>query len=447
MAQSAPERAIKSLLDTDLYKLTMQAAVLDHHPDIVVSYTFRNRTPEKKLNKEAFDWVSEQVKLLGSLAFTKDELTYLRSNVKQLPGRYLAFLETFRLNPDKQVFLSYNPATQETSARIEGLWVETILYEIPLLALISEAYFKFVDTDWDYSGQEARAEEKALELLSFGCAFSEFGTRRRRSFKAQEIVMRGLVAGDVKYQSSSDANVSAGLKGTSNVYFAWKFGILPIGTVAHEWIMGIAAITQDYSNANLLAMEQWRSTMGDRNVGVALTDTFGTDAFLKVFTPKLASIYSGVRQDSGDPLVFLEKVARFYDEKGIDKSKKVIVFSDSLDVESCKKYKAATDKAGMLCSFGVGTFFTSERLPHPLAPHKKSTPLNIVVKLASANGNPAVKISDNLGKNMGDKATVQRVKEELGYVERNWAGGDEDKRWQDPSAAAAAAAESGAVAR
>lgn len=338
-----------------------------------------------KLSREAFDWMSEQIKrtlsflsisldnrmtltngfnlVLGSLTFTKDELKYLRSNVKQLPGRYLAYLETFRLKPEEQIFLEYDDETRITKAQIKGLWVETILYEIPILALISEAYFKFVDMDWDYAGQEARAEEKALTLLSFGCAFSEFGTRRRRSFKSQELVMRGLVAGDVKFQSSSSANVSAGLRGTSNVYFAWQFGVPPIGTVAHEWMMGIAAVSQDYVNANTLAMEKWRNTMGDSNVGVALTDTFGTDAFLKVFTHRLASIYTGVRQDSGDPLVFLEKIARFYDEQGIDKSKKVIVFSDSLNVEACKKYKEATDKAGMLCSFGVGTFFTSKFSP------------------------------------------------------------------------------------
>ncbi|KAK9322525.1 Quinolinate phosphoribosyl transferase [Lipomyces orientalis] len=430
MLQPHPERAVFSLLDTDLYKLTMQAAVLDHYPNTPVSYSFKNRTPQKKLNQAAFDWLQAQINLLGSLSFSPEEINYLRSTVKQLPERYLVFLETFKLSPKDHVQLEYDLETQDVKAKIKGLWVDTILYEIPILALVSEAYFKFVDTDWDYGGQEASAETKSLELLNFGCAFSEFGTRRRRSFKAQELVMRGLVAGDVKYQSSPAAKVGSGLRGTSNVYFAWKFGIPPIGTVAHEWMMGIAAVSQDYWNANLLAMDKWRATMGDANVGVALTDTFGTDAFLRVFTPKLANIYAGVRQDSGDPLMFLDKIAKFYDEHDIDKSKKVVVFSDSLDIEACKKYKIATEKAGMLCSFGVGTFFTNDF--HSLTPpHKKSTPLNIVIKLSSANGKPAIKVSDNLGKNTGDKATVERVKHELGYIERSWAGGDEEKRWNE----------------
>ncbi|KAK9446649.1 Quinolinate phosphoribosyl transferase [Limtongia smithiae] len=430
MVSPTPERAICSLLDTDLYKLTMQAAVLDHYPLTAVSYRFRNRTPEKKLTAEAVAWIQAQINLLGSLTFTLEELSYLRTTVHQLPERYIAYLETFHLNPSEQVIITFDPATSDFKLRIQGLWVETILYEIPVLALVSEAYFKFVDTDWDYTGQELRAEQKALQLLEFGCAFSEFGTRRRRSFHAQELVMRGLVGGEVKYQSRPDARVSAGLRGTSNVHFARVFGVPPVGTVAHEWMMGIAAVSQDYPSANGLAMQKWRETIGDENVGVALTDTFGTDAFLRSFTPRLAGIYAGVRQDSGDPLKFLEKIAGYYDAIGVDKSKKVIVFSDSLDVEACKKYKTATDKAGMLCSFGVGTFFTND-FYCLTPPHKKSTPLNIVIKLSSADGHPAVKLSDNLGKNTGDSATVARVKRDLGYVERTWTGGDEDKRWDE----------------
>ncbi|KAK9469531.1 Quinolinate phosphoribosyl transferase [Lipomyces arxii] len=422
------ERIITSLLDTDLYKLTMQAAVLDHYPNTMVSYRFKNRTPEKKLNQKAFDWLQGQIRLFGELKFTTEEIEYLRTTVKQLPERYLEFLKTFTLSPKDEVQLTFDAATGDFKARIKGLWVNTILYEIPVLALLSEAYFKFVETDWNYDGQEEKAKKKAISLLEFGCAFSEFGTRRRRSFKAQDIVMRGLVEGDLSYKSGATAIPSAGLRGTSNVYFARQYGLLPIGTVAHEWMMAIAAVSQDYKNANVLAMEQWRSTMGDANVGVALTDTFGTDAFLRDFPRRLAKIYAGVRQDSGDPLLYIEKVSKFYDSVGIDKSTKVIVFSDSLDLEACKKYKAATDKAGMLCSFGVGTFFTND-FYNLKPPHKKSTPLNIVIKLSSAGGKPAIKISDNLGKNMGDKVTVERVKRELGYVERTWTAGEEDKRW------------------
>ncbi|KAK9458104.1 Quinolinate phosphoribosyl transferase [Dipodascopsis uninucleata] len=422
------EQTIKSLLDTDLYKLTMQAAVLEDYSKAEVSYKLNNRTHEKKFNKEAFEWLEYQFKLLGTLRFRRDEIDFLERAVPQLSDNYLKYLETFKLNPDEQLIVDFNIATGDINIEVKGLWVETIIYEIPVLALISEAYFRFVDTNWNLERQVERAEEKAIILLENECSFSEFGTRRRRSLETQDLVMQGLISGYVKYKGSDAYRSFVGLRGTSNVYFAKKYNLTPIGTVAHEWIMGIAAATQDYVNANRIAMEKWRQTMGDQYVGVALTDTFGTDAFLKSFTYELASVYAGVRQDSGDPLLFIKKIAKFYDSIGIDKSKKVIVFSDSLDIAACKKYKQATENVGMLCSFGVGTFLTNDFCTLT-SPHVKSTPLNIVIKLSSVGDKPAIKISDNLGKNTGDEATVEKVKHQLGYIEREWEGGDEDKRW------------------
>lgn len=271
---------------------------------------------------------------------------------------------------------------------IEGLWLDTILYEIPLLALVSEAYFKFVEKDWSYAGQVDKAYEKGHRLLKEGCLLSEFGTRRRRDYHTQDLVLQGLLrAAD----EASRAGWKGKLTGTSNVHFAKKYKVQPVGTVAHEWFMGVAAITDDYEHANKIALEYWTATFGQGVLGIALTDTFGTPTFLKAFKQPIpettttipggatakasaaatagsngaskaqktfAQVFTGVRQDSGDPLDFIKMMREFYDQEGI-KDKKTIVFSDSLNLDLCFKYKAAAEAEGFQPSFGVGTFLTS----------------------------------------------------------------------------------------
>lgn len=287
----------------------------------------------------------------------------------------------------------------------EGKWVDTILYEIPLLALVSEAYFKFCDQDWTYQGQVEKAYQKGLKLLEEGCVFSEFGTRRRRDYHTQDLVLQGLRRAEQEAQSKG---YKGKLTGTSNVHFAHKHGLLPVGTVAHEWFMGVAAITNDYEHANEIALEYWTGTFGAGVLGIALTDTFGTPAFLQAFKKKIpahvvaapggattlasaaattnpdvqslastkapieapigkdaepqvtyAKVFTGVRQDSGDPLDFIRMMREFYDQEGI-KEQKTIVFSDSLNIDLCLKYKAAAEAQGFQPTFGVGTFLTSE---------------------------------------------------------------------------------------
>jgi nicotinate phosphoribosyltransferase len=320
---------------------------------------------------------------------------------------------------------------------VKGKWVETILYEIPLLVLVSECYFRFSNTDWDYEGQEENAFNKGMQLLNNGCVFSEFGTRRRRSYHTQELVLRGLIRAQETYKAQNPTGPGA-LAGTSNVHFAHRYNLEPIGTVAHEWMMGIAAITGSYKTANEVALEEWVGCFGEGNLSIALTDTFGTPQFLECFqkpcklvTPpkSYAEIFAGVRQDSGDPVEFVTTMRNFYDSQGIT-DKKTIVFSDSLDVEKCLEYKEAAEKQGFNTSFGVGTFLTNDFVHRSEAlKGKKSVPLNIVIKISNANGRPAVKISDNIGKNTGDKEEVKRVKVELGYQEKEWEEGDEMFRW------------------
>ncbi|KAF2867917.1 Quinolinate phosphoribosyl transferase [Massariosphaeria phaeospora] len=464
---------IFSLLDTDLYKLTMQCCILKFFPDVSVTYSFTNRTPDKKLSRAASKWIQAQVDKLENVSLSAEELEFLKRTCPYFSDQYLHFLSEFHLRPSKQLKLEFT-AIDDTGSdsdlgdfriHTEGLWIDTILYEIPLLALISEAYFKFCDTDWTHAGQVDKAYEKGQKLLQEGCMFSEFGTRRRRDYHTQDLVLQGL-------RRAQDEAIQKGwqgkLTGTSNVHFAMKHGLSPIGTVAHEWFMGVAAITNDYEHANETALAYWTATFGEGVLSIALTDTFGTPTFLKAFrksipqitaalpssastlasatastdpdtaqtlsstgaplgSPKTyAQVFTGVRQDSGDPLDFIKLMREFYDQEGI-KDKKTIVFSDSLNLDLCFKYKAAAEAQGFQPTFGVGTFLTNDFVQESTG--KKSIPLNIVIKIASASGRYAVKISDNIGKNTGDKATVEEVKERLGYKEKLWADGDERTRW------------------
>jgi nicotinate phosphoribosyltransferase len=430
-----PEGII-SFLDTDLYKLTMQCAVLKYYKDVPVTYAFTNRTPEKKLSRKAFLWLEDQVRKLGNISLSLEELHYLKEHCPYLSPNYLEFLSEFRLRPREQVVLNFLPTGDDTGAatdigdldiKISGTWAETILYEIPLLALTSEAYFKFMEPDWIYEGQEEQAFEKGMRLLEAGCVFSEFGTRRRRDYHTQALVFRGLTKAN---KDAQKRGLAGKLSGTSNVHLAMRFNIPPVGTVAHEWFMGTAAIVGDYQKATEEALCRWVGCFGEGVLGIALTDTFGTPEFLHAFSQPIkyllgepapsspaarkpsiadsfistsplaearrqkanktyAEVFTGVRQDSGDPKTFVKLMRNFYNEQQID-DKKVIVFSDSLNIDRCLEYKQVSEEAGFQPTFGVGTFLTNDFVNTKTG--KKSTPLNIVIKLSSADGNPAIKI-------------------------------------------------------
>ena len=430
------EQVIKSLLDTDMYKITMHAAVVKHFPDAVVTYKYTNRSSQLTFNQGAIDWLRNQISLLGNLRITPEEVEYLQKEIPYLPQSYFDYIkaDAVKLHPEQQIDFSveslgsdneFNEERFNINLLVHGLWKDTILYEIPLLALVSEAYFKFVDIDWTYDGQLEQAKEKAQEMFKHGLMFSEFGSRRRRSYHTQDLIMKGIMEA-VKENPEKNSKL---FLGSSNVLFAKRFGVKPVGTVAHEWFMGIASATQDYVNANKRAMDLWIDTFGSENAGLALTDTFGTDNYLKSFKSPYSDYYIGVRQDSGDPTEYTEKIAHHYhDVLGLPKFSKQVCFSDSLNVPKAIEYAKVAHDNGMLVTFGIGTNLTND-FKLKSNPTVKSEPLNIVVKLLDVNGNPAIKISDNLGKNMGDQATVDRVKQELGYVERSWSGDNEAHRW------------------
>lgn len=320
------------------------------------------------------------------------------------------------MHPREQVTATFKPVdgnagtddeVGEIDISIKGKWVEAILYEIPILALTSEAYFKFMDTDWNYDGQEEGAFDKGMRLLEAGCITSEFGTRRRRDYHTQALVFRGLVKAS---NEASKKGHPGKLSGTSNVHLAMRFNIPPVGTVAHEWFMGTASIVGDYASATEEALRRWVSCFGTK-LAIALTDTFGTQEFLKAFSKPVrpieggfpietfqkedgsimtyAELFTGVRQDSGDPEEYIKLMRDYYDEQGI-KDKKVIVFSDSLNIDRCLEYKKASEEFKFQPTFGVGTFLTNDFTHLKLG--TKSVPMNIVIKISSAAGRPAVKI-------------------------------------------------------
>ena len=442
MAASLPD-GIFSFLDTDLYKLTMQCAVLKYYSSVDVEYAFTNRTPDMRLNKQAFEWLQDQVAKLANITLSSRELRFLRKNCPFLTEDYLVYLQNFQLRPEEQVKLTFRPTEGDfgdVQTQVAGKWVETILYEIPLLALTSEAYFKFVDKDWTHDGQEENAYKKGVQLLQAGCVFSDFGSRRRRDFETQSRVVKGLV------RASKEVSGPGKLTGTSNVYMAMENGISPIGTVAHEWYMGIAAISDKYETANEMALKFWLETFGKGVLGIALTDTFGTPDFFQAFSkpirrrrasvadenafkdataqPSYAEVFTGIRQDSGDPKEYVKQASEFYENHGFQKQG--IVFSDSLNVDRCVEYRELAEAHGFKPSFGIGTFFAND-FTLKSDPSTKSKPLNIVIKLSKASGEPAIKLSDDIGKNTGSDKKVEEVKQRLGYTDRSWIS--EANRW------------------
>ncbi|KAF9448625.1 nicotinate phosphoribosyltransferase [Macrolepiota fuliginosa MF-IS2] len=402
----------RSILDTDLYKLTMQQAVLRHFPDVQATYRFTNRNKNITFSRQFVDKYRASVSLFTDIILTPDERAWLESKCPYFTKDYLDYLSSFRFKPE-QVHINFVPTSEDGLAgQVEistsGSWVETILWEVPLLAILSETYFLVDDTDWTYDGQEELAYTKGKTLYDAGCWLSEFGTRRRRSSQAQDIVMQGLIRA-----SKDNTNPQGRLSGTSNVHLAHKYDLAPIGTIAHEWFMGIGAL-QGYEHVNDISLQLWEEAYPNTPaLLIALTDTFSTDAFFNEISknPARAIKWTGLRQDSGDPLLFAPKVKETYDKIGIEGRDKLVIYSDSLNVDKALKIKRQCDELGFKkVSFGIGTFLTNDFRTVSSGLKETSKAHNIVIKLATLNGQPCVKISDDLDKNTGDKDTVAHVK-------------------------------------
>ncbi len=373
---------ITSILDNDLYKFTMQQAVLELHPDVSVTYEFINRSPSDRFNREFFGALTEAVGAMSRLELQQDERLFLQAHCSYLKPAYLDYLENYRYDPC-EVDARMDDGGG-LSIEIRGPWHRTILWEVPLLAIVSQLHGSYVDTDWTSDGQLEKIEAKSGTLRRAGCVFADFGTRRRRNHATQDLVVGAL-------------RDNPGFVGTSNVHLAHVHRLRPIGTMAHEWIMA-HSILSGLRHANRFALEAW-CRVYNALLGIALTDTYTTGAFFDDFDTYYARLYDGVRQDSGCPLEFTDRTIEHYRKLRIDPTIKTIVFSDGLTPESAVRLNEhCADR--IRCSFGIGTNLTND--------FEGSGALNIVIKLTSVDGVPVVKLTDDPSKATG-RADALRV--------------------------------------
>lgn len=379
---------IESLLDNDLYKLSMAQTVLHQYPGARVEYTFKSRNHEP-FTPKMYEEVVSEIHHLCSLQFKEEELDYLRT-IRYLKKDFIDFLSLIKLNKDHIQIL--HTAGNEISVKITGSWILTILYEVPVLAIINEVYFRNMVPNPNYAEAQKRLDEKIKIAHREGFKFSDFGTRRRFSREWQNTVVNNLaIRRDV-----------IGITGTSNVLFAMKHQLTPIGTMAHEFIMAHQQLGPRLVDSQKAALQSWVDEYrGD--LGIALTDTIGIDAFLKDFDLYFAKLYDGLRHDSGDPIEWGEKCIAHYEFFKIDPKTKTLVFSDGLDFEKASMINNHF-KDRINVAFGIGTNLTND------FPGVK--PLNIVIKMTRCNERPVAKISDAPSKGMcEDESFVNYLKD------------------------------------
>ncbi len=377
---------INSILDTDLYKISMGQSICNQYPDVDAEYTFIDR------NKIAFPdgfakRLQDEVKLMRNLRLTDSEYHWLRDVCYYLKRPYLDFLRGFRFDPS-QVAIGQKAGRGdgELVLSVKGPWYQTVLWEVPLMAMISELYFEMTDQKPD-DLWTVRLDAKLCRMA--GLKLADFGTRRRFSYSIHEEAVRRM---------SFEKNVV----GTSNVYFARMFGLLPMGTMAHEWVQAHAAMF-GYRQANKLMMDAWVKEY-EGNLGIALPDTYTSEIFFRDFSTLHAKLFDGVRWDSGDWKEFTDATIACYKRHRIDPTTKTIVFSDSLNDKSACEI-AAYCKGKIRASFGIGTFITND---------VGVKPLNMVIKMTECGGLPTVKLSDTPGKATGDPEAVRGCQEILG---------------------------------
>lgn len=380
------DQIITSLLSNDLYKYSMGQAIYHQFSDYKTTWTFKCRNKDVYFTTDMVDEITEQVKAYCNLRFTEEELIYLNS-IKWIKGSYVDFLRLWQ--PRFEDFTISNDAECGLSIETAGTWLNTSMYEIPVLAIVNEVYFRMqYNYDELLESFEKRLDEKFNKLKYgnwYAGTFSEFGLRRRLSAEAQEMVVE-------KFSHLNDTMHSASkFIGTSNVYLAKKYGVTPVGTMAHEWIMCVGQGNHKHNPAysNWYALNAWIKEYGVLN-GIALTDTITTDCFLKDFQLTYATLFSGVRHDSGDPIEWGQKMIDHYQSLGIDPRTKTLLFSDSLNFEKADEiFRVFNGRTNV--AFGIGTYLSNDT---------DVPPLNIVMKVTAANGQDVAKISDDMGKCM-----------------------------------------------
>ena len=362
----------------------MGQAIFHQFSDYKTTWTFKCRNKDVVFTKEMVEEIRAQIKAYCELRFTEEELNYLKS-IPWFKDSYVDFLRLW--HPRYEDFIITNKGECGLSIETDGSWLNTSMYEIPTLAIVNEVYYRL---NYDYNilfkSFEKKLEEKTEKISINGtyCIsnFSEFGLRRRLSAEAQELAVKTLA--NTKYSCST-------FIGTSNVYLAKKYDLKPVGTMAHEWIMCAGQGNHKHNPAysNWYALDAWVKEYGILN-GIALTDTITTDCFLKDFQLTYATLFSGVRHDSGDPFKWGDKMIAHYKKFGIDPKTKTLLFSDSLDFKKADQlfhyFKKRTNVA-----FGIGTYISNDT---------DVNPLNIVMKVTKCNEMDVAKISDTSGKGM-----------------------------------------------
>lgn len=373
---------ITSLLETDLYKFSMGQAIYHQFPSYMTTWTFKCRNKDVFFTPAMVEEIKEQLKAYCKLRFTEEELTYL-GNIKWFKPSYINFLRLWQ--PRFEDFTITTDAACGLSIETEGSWLNTSMYEIPTLAIVNEVYFRMnYSYDERFNSFKKKLDEKVekIDKEYFLGTYSEFGLRRRLSAEAQELAVQKLAA------TSSE---TSHFIGTSNVYLAKKYGLTPVGTMAHEWIMctGQGNLKHNPAYSNWYALDAWVKEYGILN-GIALTDTITTKCFAKDFQLTYATLFSGVRHDSGDPYEWGNFMIDHYKSLGIDPKSKTLLFSDSLDFEKATKLNEYF-KNFAKPAFGIGTYISNDT---------DMPALNIVMKTTKCNGTDVAKISDVEGKGM-----------------------------------------------
>jgi nicotinate phosphoribosyltransferase len=378
-----------TLLDNDFYKFTMQQAVVKLFPNTKAKYSFINRG--KHSFPEGFDLALRAcIEKMDELKMSAEEKLFLKNNCPYLDPTYLDFLQGYRYDPSE---VNIQQVGDTISVAVEGYWYRTILWEVPIMSLICELYYKMTNTSRiEDTLVQDNTINKIEKYKKLGVTIAEFGSRRRYSYDVQNLVVKALK------KSGGTSFI-----GTSNVHFAIESNTKPIGTHAHEWFMFHGA-KYGFKMANAMGLENWTQVyQGD--LGIALTDTFTTDVFLKQFNKKFSKLFDGVRHDSGNPFEFADKIVSHYSAMGINPLSKTIIFSDGLNYDKVEKIVSYC-KGRIGVSFGIGTNFTNDVGPKPM---------NIVIKMTeitddNKNWIAVVKLSDEEMKHTGTPKMITLAK-------------------------------------
>ncbi len=378
---------IQSLLDTDLYKFTMMQVVLHHFPGAQVEYKFKCRSEGVDFRPH-LDEIREEVAALCSLRFRDEELLYLRG-LRFMKSDFVDFLALFHFN-EKYVRVGQGERPGELDITIRGPWLHTILYEIPVLAIVSEVYFRRTQPRPNLEEGRRRLRAK-IDLVrqvepELGFRISDYGTRRRFSLAWHEEVLQTLKREVPQY-----------FAGTSNVWFAMRNGLTPLGTMAHEYMQACQALGPRLRDSQTFAFDKWaQEYRGD--LGIAVADTYGTEAFLRDFDMYFCKLFDGARHDSGDPFEWGERLIDHYRRNRVDPRTKTLIFSDQLSVPLAIQI-ARRFHGRALTAFGIGTNLTNDL---------GYEPINIVIKMTECNGQPVAKVSDAPGKTVSKDAGYLR---------------------------------------